>query len=108
MAAAMGAALLLPTGLAMLIFAGLGFGLALPFLALAFIPALRKRMPRPGGWMVRFRQWMAVPMALTTLALLWLLYQLAGFNGLAIASIAAFNSAMEILSSLSVSIFAKY
>ena len=89
MAAAMGAALLLPTGLAMLIFAGLGFGLALPFLAIAFIPALRKRMPRPGGWMVRFRQWMAVPMALTTLALLWLLYQLAGFNGLAIASIAA-------------------
>ena len=89
MAAAMGAALLLPTGLAMLIFAGLGFGLALPFLVIAFIPALRKRMPRPGAWMVRFRQWMAVPMALTTLALLWLLYQLAGFNGLAIASIAA-------------------
>ncbi|OYY69459.1 MAG: hypothetical protein B7Y00_02625 [Sphingomonadales bacterium 17-56-6] len=89
MAAAMGAALLLPTALAMLIFAGLGFGLALPFLAIAFIPALRKRMPRPGAWMVRFRQWMAVPMALTTLALLWLLYQLVGLHGLAIASVAA-------------------
>ena len=84
MAAAMGAALLLPAGLALVIFAGLGFGLALPFLAIAFIPALRKRMPRPGQWMVRFRQWMAVPMALTTLALLWLLYQLAGLNGLLI------------------------
>lgn len=89
MAAAMGAALLLPTALAMLIFAGLGFGLALPFLAIAFIPALRKRMPRPGAWMVHFRQWMAVPMALTTLALLWLLYQLVGLHGLAIASVAA-------------------
>ncbi len=90
MAAAMGAALLLPTGLALLIFAGLGFGLALPFLAIAFIPALRKRMPRPGPWMVRFRQWMALPMALTSLALLWLIYQLAGFTGLMIGGAAAF------------------
>lgn len=82
MAAAMGAALLLPTALALVIFAGLGLGLALPFLAIAFIPALRKRMPRPGPWMVRFRQWMAMPMALTSLALGWLLYQLSGANGL--------------------------
>jgi DsbC/DsbD-like thiol-disulfide interchange protein/cytochrome c biogenesis protein CcdA len=89
MAAAMGAALLLPTGLALLIFAGLGLGLALPFLAIAFIPALRKRMPRPGPWMVRFRQWMALPMALTSLALLWLTYQLAGFTGLMIGGAAA-------------------
>lgn len=89
MAAAMGAALLLPASLALLIFAGLGFGLALPFLAIAFIPLLRKRMPRPGPWMVRFRQWMAVPMALTSLALLWLLYQLAGFSGVLIGGTAA-------------------
>lgn len=89
MAAAMGAALLLPTALALLIFAGLGFGLALPFLAIAFIPALRKRMPRPGQWMVRFRQWMALPMAVTSLALLWLIYQLAGFSGLLIGGVAS-------------------
>lgn len=89
MAAAMGAALLLPASLALLIFAGLGFGLALPFLAIAFIPLLRKRMPRPGPWMMRFRQWMALPMALTSLALLWLLYQLAGFSGVLIGGTAA-------------------
>lgn len=89
MAAAMGAALLLPTALALVIFAGLGFGLALPFLAIAFIPALRKLMPRPGPWMVRFRQWMAVPMALTALALAWLLYQLTGANGLYLGIAAA-------------------
>ena len=89
MAAAMGAALLLPATLALLIFAGLGFGLALPFLAIAFIPLLRKGMPRPGPWMVRFRQWMALPMALTSLALLWLLYQLAGFSGVLIGGTAA-------------------
>ncbi|MFN3619270.1 protein-disulfide reductase DsbD family protein [Sphingorhabdus sp.] len=89
MAAAMGAALLLPATLALLIFAGLGLGLALPFLAIAFIPALRMRMPRPGPWMVRFRQWMALPMAVTALALLWLLYQLAGSGGLLIGAVAA-------------------
>lgn len=97
MAAAMGAALLLPASLALLVFAGLGFGLALPFLTIAFIPALRKRMPRPGPWMVRFRQWMAVPMALTSLALLWLLYQLSGFSGLLIGGTAAFILLIRLL-----------
>jgi DsbC/DsbD-like thiol-disulfide interchange protein/cytochrome c biogenesis protein CcdA len=96
MAAAMGAALLLPASLALFIFAGLGFGLALPFLAIAFIPLLRKRMPRPGPWMARFRQWMALPMALTSFALLWLLYQLAGFSGVLIGG----TTALIILSRL--------
>ena len=89
MAAAIGAALLLPAAQALLIFAGLGLGLALPFLAIAYIPALRARMPRPGPWMVRFRKWMALPMALTALALLWLLGQLAGGGGWVVGSIAA-------------------
>jgi DsbC/DsbD-like thiol-disulfide interchange protein/cytochrome c biogenesis protein CcdA len=89
MAAAMGAALLLPTLQALLIFAGLGFGLALPFLAIAFIPALRSRMPKPGPWMTSFRKWMAVPMALTALALLWLLAQLVGWSGWLIGGVAA-------------------
>lgn len=81
MAAAMGAALLLPVAQALLIFAGLGFGLALPFLAIAYVPPLRSRMPKPGPWMSTFRKWMAAPMALTTLALLWLLAQLVGVSG---------------------------
>jgi DsbC/DsbD-like thiol-disulfide interchange protein/cytochrome c biogenesis protein CcdA len=89
MAAAMGAALLLPTAQALLIFAGLGFGLALPFLAIAYIPALRSRMPKPGPWMDTFRKIMAVPMALTALALLWLLAQLVGGVGWLIGGIAA-------------------
>ena len=48
MGAALGAALLLPPAAAVLVFAALGLGLALPFLALAFVPALRRRLPRPG------------------------------------------------------------
>jgi thiol:disulfide interchange protein len=89
MAAAMGAALLLPVAQAVLIFAGLGLGLALPFLAIAYIPALRSRMPKPGPWMNNFRKVMAVPMALTALALLWLLARLVGTSGWLVGGAAA-------------------
>ncbi len=78
MAAALGAALLLPTPLALLLFAMLGLGLALPFLALGFVPALRRMLPKPGAWMETFRRIMAIPMGLTALALIWLIAQLGG------------------------------
>jgi DsbC/DsbD-like thiol-disulfide interchange protein/cytochrome c biogenesis protein CcdA len=78
MAAALGAALLLPTPQALLLFALLGLGLALPFLLLGFVPPLRRLLPRPGAWMERFRRIMAIPMGLTALALVWLTAQLGG------------------------------
>ena len=78
MAAAMGAALVLPPILALAVFAALGLGLALPFLALGFSPALRRLLPRPGPWMGWFRKAMALPMALTAAALLWLAWRLGG------------------------------
>lgn len=78
MAAAVGAALILPAWAAMAVFAALGFGLALPFLLLGFVPALRKLLPKPGAWMERFRRAMAVPMGLTVLALGWLAWRLGG------------------------------
>ena len=87
MAAAMGAALLLPAAQALALFAALGLGLALPFLALAYVPALRRALPRPGRWMSLFRRILAMPMALTALALGWLALRLAGplFAGTAAA-----------------------
>jgi thiol:disulfide interchange protein len=78
MAAAMGAALLLPVPQGLALFATLGLGLALPFLAIAYVPRLRAMLPRPGEWMVKFRRWMALPMGLTALALVWLANRLAG------------------------------
>lgn len=78
MAAALGAALLLPTVQALLLFALLGLGLALPFLLLGFVPPLRRMLPKPGAWMERFRRIMAIPMGLTALALVWLTAQLGG------------------------------
>ncbi len=84
MAGALGAALVLPTAQALLVFAGLGLGLALPFLAIGFVPALRRRLPRPGAWMARLRAILSVPMFLTALALAWVLGQQVGVNGMAI------------------------
>ncbi len=90
MAAALGAALLLPVPQALMLFALLGLGLALPFLLLGFVPPLRRMLPKPGAWMERFRRIMAVPMALTALALLWLTVQLGGrpFGGIALVMVA--------------------
>jgi thiol:disulfide interchange protein len=76
--AALGTALLLPLSGSLLVFAALGFGLALPFLLLAFIPALRTRLPRPGPWMERLKRFLGIPMAASAIAALWLLYRLAG------------------------------
>lgn len=84
MAGALGAALVLPTWQALAVFAGLGLGLALPFLLIGFVPALRKRLPKPGAWMVKLRAILSVPMFLTALALAWVLGQQVGVNGMAI------------------------
>ena len=89
MAAALGAALVLPTAAALALFAALGLGIALPFLALGYVPALRRALPKPGPWLNIFRRWMALPMALTALALLWLWGQMGGAMWLAAVGIAA-------------------
>lgn len=84
MAGALGAALILPPLAGAAVFAGLGLGLALPFLALGFVPALRRRLPKPGAWMLTFRRILSIPMFLTALALAWVLGRQAGVNGLAL------------------------
>ena len=84
MGAALGAALVLPAAAALLVFAGLGLGIALPFLALGFIPALRRLLPKPGAWMERLRRILSVPMFLTALALAWILGRQAGVDGMTI------------------------
>ncbi len=95
MAAAMGAALVLPVWAALGVFAALGLGLALPFLLLGFIPALRRLLPKPGAWMERFRRWMALPMGLTALALSWLAWRVGGAEFT--AAVVAIASALVVL-----------
>lgn len=81
MASALGAALFLPPGASLAIFAGLGLGLALPFVMIAFVPALRTRLPKPGAWMNRLRRILALPMIATAIALLWVLGRQLGSDG---------------------------
>jgi thiol:disulfide interchange protein len=73
---------LLPAAEALLLFGALGLGIALPFVAIAFVPRLRAMLPKPGSWLGGFRKAMAVPMGLTALALGWLLWRQAGNAGL--------------------------
>lgn len=75
MAGAMGYAITQPAFVSMTIFLTLGLGLALPYLALTFIPALRHCLPKPGLWMERFRQFLAFPMFAAACWLLWVLSQ---------------------------------
>ncbi len=82
MAGALGAALVLPPLAGLLVFAGLGLGLALPFVLIAFVPALRRRLPKPGAWMATFRRILSVPMFATALALAWVLGRQAGVEGM--------------------------
>jgi thiol:disulfide interchange protein DsbD len=71
MGVALGVALTLPAGAALAIFAALGLGLALPILALGWVPGLAHALPRPGPWMDTFRRLLAFPLLLTVTWLLW-------------------------------------
>ncbi|MDT8758730.1 thioredoxin family protein [Sphingomonas psychrotolerans] len=93
MGAALGAALILPWPAALAIFAGLGLGIALPFLLLGFVPALRRKLPKPGAWMATLRRILSVPMFLTALALAWVLGKQAGVDGMALGLAAALIAA---------------
>jgi len=83
--AALGTALLLPPAGSVLVFAALGLGLAIPFLLVSFVPALRKMLPRPGLWMKRLQRFLAIPMVATVVACIWLLERQAGPRGLVVA-----------------------
>jgi thiol:disulfide interchange protein len=85
MAASLGAALILPWPAALAVFGGLGLGLALPFLLLGYVPALRRRLPKPGAWMDTLRRILSIPMWLTAVALAWVLGKQAGVDGMALA-----------------------
>jgi thiol:disulfide interchange protein DsbD len=70
---------------ATIVFLALGTGFALPFTALAFAPKLVHLIPRPGVWMIRFREFLAFPMFATAIWLSWVLSEQVGTTGLAVA-----------------------
>ncbi len=85
MATALGYALTQGNLVALLIFAVLGLGLAVPYLLVTLMPGLIRLLPKPGAWMVTFRQALSFPMFATGLWLLWVLGQQAGMDGIVYA-----------------------
>jgi thiol:disulfide interchange protein DsbD len=73
MGTALGYALTQSAAIALLIFAALGLGMALPFLLLTWVPSLLRWLPRPGPWMTTLKEFLAFPLYLTCLWLLWIL-----------------------------------
>jgi thiol:disulfide interchange protein len=53
------------------VFCFLALGLGFPVILIAAIPALQKIIPRPGPWMIGFKEFLAFPMFATALWLLW-------------------------------------
>jgi thiol:disulfide interchange protein len=83
MGASLGFALGLPVGQALAVFAALGIGMALPYMAASLVPALASLLPRPGAWMDVFKKFMAFPMLATVVWLLWVIGQQSGIDGAA-------------------------
>ncbi|MDB5753256.1 MAG: thiol:disulfide reductase (thiol:disulfide interchange protein)-like protein [Ramlibacter sp.] len=81
MGASLGLAVGLPPAQALAIFAVLGLGMALPYLAASWVPAVARWLPRPGPWMETFRRLMAFPMFATVAWLVWVLGQQSGIDG---------------------------
>jgi thiol:disulfide interchange protein/DsbC/DsbD-like thiol-disulfide interchange protein len=75
MAFALGAALVMPAPLAMIVFLMLGLGLALPYLMVSLSPGLLGRLPKPGRWMVVLQRWLAVPMYAAAAWLVWVFWR---------------------------------
>lgn len=82
MSVAMGFAFTQPWPVTVATMMALGFGMALPFLLLSHAPALLRFIPKPGPWMVRFRQFLAFPMFATAVWLVWVVSRQAGETAL--------------------------
>jgi thiol:disulfide interchange protein len=71
MGPALGFAIVQTNAVALLVFAFLGLGMALPFVLLTLMPSLTNKLPKPGQWMDNLKQFLAFPMYLTAIWLLW-------------------------------------
>ncbi len=83
MGASLGLTLSLPAIDALLIFTSLGLGMATPYFAVASLPVLARCLPRPGAWMVTFRQLLSFLMFATVVWLVWILGQQSGVDAAA-------------------------
>lgn len=89
--AALGAVMAQPAVNVILVLLTMGLGMALPFLALSFLPGLQKMIPKPGAWMETLKQVFAFPMFLTAA---WLLSVLGALGGYRMAAMVVAGAAL--------------
>ncbi len=87
LASALGYAFAQSAGIIILTFFFVGFGLVAPYILLSWNPALLKFLPKPGGWMEKFKIAMGFPMLGTVI---WLLYIASASYGRDVAWLAGF------------------
>jgi thiol:disulfide interchange protein/DsbC/DsbD-like thiol-disulfide interchange protein len=73
MGAALGYAISQSVAVTIVVFVALGVGMALPYVLFAWFPGWRRRLPRPGVWMERVKQFLAFPLYATVAWLAWVL-----------------------------------
>jgi thiol:disulfide interchange protein DsbD len=83
MGASLGMAIGLPSAQALALFAAIGLGMALPYLAAGLIPGIARLLPKPGAWMETLRRFLAFPMFGTVAWLVWVLGRQSGIDGAA-------------------------
>ena len=71
MGAALGYALIQPSGVTLPVFSALGLGFAFPYFILSASPSLVNYLPKPGSWMVTLKEFFAFPMFATSIWLIW-------------------------------------
>lgn len=81
MGPAVGYAFTAPVIITLAVFLALAIGFALPFLVIAYVPQLLSKLPKPGPWMIRFKEILSFPMFAAAIAGIWVLTQQAGANG---------------------------
>lgn len=96
MGAALGFAASQTAPVSLLVFAALGVGFALPFLALTFMPGFLRALPKPGAWMVRLREALAFPMFATAIWLIWVASAQAGQAGVLAALVGVLGAALAV------------
>jgi thiol:disulfide interchange protein DsbD len=82
MAGAVGYALSQSAVITLVVFMALAIGFALPFLLIAYVPGILNRLPKPGPWMIRFKEILSFPMFAAVIWLVWVVSQQAGGAGL--------------------------
>ncbi len=79
---ALGFAFAQPAVVVVAVFLAIGAGMALPYVVLALEPAWIGCLPKPGPWMVWFKQLMGFLLMATVLWLLWVLGKQVGVEGM--------------------------